>query len=70
MPQTNAERQRRYRNRQKEKDLDGYLKTEAKRKRDSYVPSNKLSKEELEDRRKDQRKKSKLHYEKTKKRKQ
>ena len=51
MALTNAERQKLYRERQKNKNKDDYLKKEAKRKRDAYTPSCMLSPAALTQRR-------------------
>ena len=66
MALTNAERQKRYREKQKEENKEEYLKKEAKRKRNAYIPSSKLSPSELMERRAVSRMKFKKHYYKVK----
>lgn len=66
MPLSNAERQRRYREKQKAKNPVTYLKKEAQRKRETYIPSNLLSPAALKKRREELCKKSKRHYKKVK----
>lgn len=67
MALTNAERQKLYRERQKNKNKDEYLKKEAKRKRDAYTPSCMLSPAALTQRREESCSKFKKHYYKKKK---
>lgn len=67
MALTNAERQKLYRERQKNKNKDEYLKKEAKRKRDTYTPSCMLSPAALTQRREESCSKFKKHYYKKKK---
>jgi hypothetical protein len=64
MALTNAERQKLYRERQKNKNKDEYLKKEAKRKRDAYTPSCMLSPVALTQRREESCSKfnKKKHY--------
>lgn len=62
MALSNAERQRKYRERQKEKYKEKYLEKEAKRKRNAYIPSSQLSQEALNNRREELRQKSKRFY--------
>ena len=66
MALTNAERQKRYREKQKEENKEEYLKKEAKRKRNAYIPLSKLSPSELMERRAVSRMKFKKHYYKVK----
>jgi hypothetical protein len=66
MPLSNAERQRRWREKQKEKDPEGFRKKDAKRKRESYIRTELLKPKELKDRRENTRAKVKRHYYKQK----
>lgn len=62
MALSNAERQRKYRERQKEENKENTWKRKQSEKRDSYVPSSYLSKEALNNRREELRQKSKRFY--------
>ena len=63
---SNAERQRLWREPQKEKNLEKFLQMERERKREAYKPVKYLTKKELSKRRKEVCKRVKLHYKRKK----
>jgi hypothetical protein len=67
MALSNAERQRRWRQKQKERNNQNYLKKERLRKKDKYIPTHLLPQEKKEARRKKCREDFKKHYERMKK---
>ncbi|XP_060062919.1 uncharacterized protein LOC132543435 [Ylistrum balloti] len=66
LPLTNAERQRRWREKQKAKNEEDFFKKEAKRKKEKYIPVECLGANALKKRREDGRKRSKRSYDKLK----
>lgn len=63
----NAERQRKWREKQKKENKESYLEKERKRRKDRYVPSSELLKKELEKRRAALNKAQRKHYQRKKK---
>ena len=70
MALTNAERQKRWREKQKEKNKTQYLKSERMRKKGTYIPTHRLTPEQQEKRRKKCREDYKKYYIRKKKNKQ